>query len=93
MNEKMTEAFTIEDFRATLFQMHPLKAIGLDGLHALFYKQCWDFVWEDMSNYLNDIWLRRLDLRDISITLLHNFALSVCAMYCIKSLLKQLLIG
>ena len=32
------------EVRSTIFGMHPLKAPGVDGLHALFYQSQWNTV-------------------------------------------------
>ncbi|KAA3481745.1 reverse transcriptase [Gossypium australe] len=37
--EAVNRAFTTEDIRTALFQMHPNKAPGPDGFHALFFQQ------------------------------------------------------
>lgn len=38
-----------EDVEEALFQMHPNKAPGVDGLPALFYHKFWHIVGEDRS--------------------------------------------
>jgi hypothetical protein len=37
MNEALTKNFLVKEVHATLFQMTPLKVIGLDGLNARFF--------------------------------------------------------
>ncbi|KAA3472035.1 reverse transcriptase [Gossypium australe] len=44
--------FTIEDIRTALFQMHPNKAPGPDGFHALFFQRFWDTLKEAMCGFL-----------------------------------------
>lgn len=41
--------FTREDVEEALFQMHPTKALGCDGLPALFYQNFWHIVGEEVS--------------------------------------------
>ncbi|XP_031127611.1 uncharacterized protein LOC116029708 [Ipomoea triloba] len=36
--------FTIEEVRAALYEMRPLKAPGPDGFHAMFYQKAWPVV-------------------------------------------------
>lgn len=44
MNASLNEEPTSEEVRSTLFQMHPTKASGMDGFHALFFQNFWDVV-------------------------------------------------
>ena len=48
MNKELLKPFTGVEIREALFQMHPTKSPGPDGMHALFYKKkkknlayCW----------------------------------------------------
>lgn len=41
MNEALTQTFTEDEVAKALFQMHPTKALGLDGMSAIFYKKLW----------------------------------------------------
>ncbi|XP_057419187.1 uncharacterized protein LOC130713437 [Lotus japonicus] len=43
--------FTREDVEEALFQMHPNKAPGIDGLPALFYQKFWHIVGDDVVNF------------------------------------------
>ncbi|CAM8877661.1 unnamed protein product [Rhodiola kirilowii] len=48
MNEMLIAPFTEAEVRRALFQMHPTKAPGLDGLSALFYQSNWEIVGGDV---------------------------------------------
>jgi hypothetical protein len=39
MNESLVKPFVEDEVRAALFQMSPLKALGLDGFNAYFFKK------------------------------------------------------
>ena len=49
LNQTLLLPFHREEFRTALFQMKPLKALGLDGLHALVFQQCWDIIGDEVS--------------------------------------------
>jgi hypothetical protein len=38
MNDKLLEPFTVEEVKQAIFSIGDLKAPGLDGLHAIFYR-------------------------------------------------------
>ncbi|XP_057803521.1 uncharacterized protein LOC131018835 [Salvia miltiorrhiza] len=44
MNEELTKPFTLDEFKAAVFQMHPDKSPGPDGFNPNFYQNCWDVV-------------------------------------------------
>ncbi|CAM8880259.1 unnamed protein product [Rhodiola kirilowii] len=48
MNEMLIAPFTEAEVRKALFQMHPTKAPGVDGLSALFYQSNWEIVGGDV---------------------------------------------
>lgn len=39
MNAELLKPYSIEEVRDALFQMYPMKALGLDGLYPLFFKK------------------------------------------------------
>ncbi|XP_073014526.1 uncharacterized protein [Primulina eburnea] len=50
MNQVLCAPFTATDIRRALFDMHPDKAPGPDGLSALFYQKFWDVVGKDVTD-------------------------------------------
>ena len=44
MLEVLSRPYSSEEVRAALFQMGPTKALGLDGMNALFYKIFWHII-------------------------------------------------
>ena len=48
MNIVLDEEPTSKEVREALFQMHPTKAPGIDGFHALFFQKFWDVIGDDV---------------------------------------------
>ena len=48
MQEAFSGEFTAEEVRVALFQMGPTKALGPDGMNALFFQKLWHIVGEDV---------------------------------------------
>ena len=48
INFILDEEPTHEEIRVALFQMHPTKAVGIDGIHALFFKKFWDIIGDEI---------------------------------------------
>ncbi|XP_056692079.1 uncharacterized protein [Spinacia oleracea] len=44
-------ATNVEEIGKAVFDPGPLKAPGIDGLHAYFYQQHWGNLWQDLYNY------------------------------------------
>lgn len=57
MNISLLEEFTDDEVKTALFQMHPTKAPGPDGMNSLFFQYYWHIVGSDVSraviDYLN----------------------------------------
>lgn len=47
-NNRLTQPFTMEEFRLALFQMHPDKSPDPDGLNAAFYQRFWNLCGDDI---------------------------------------------
>lgn len=56
MNQKLTEVPSGDEIYRALMQMHPNKAPGVDGMHALFYQKCWHIVGNDVIDYIQNWW-------------------------------------
>ena len=44
MNQTLTQSYTKEEVRVALFQMHPLKAPGPNGMSPFFFRKYWHIV-------------------------------------------------
>ena len=44
MNEALVQPYTEDEVRTALFQMHPSKAPGPDGMSPFFFKKYWHIV-------------------------------------------------
>ena len=48
MNICLLAQFTTEEVKKAMFAIGNLKAPGLDGLHAIFYKWFWNMLGDDL---------------------------------------------
>ena len=55
MKEIMTSDYGVDEIKAALFQMGPTKALGPDGMNALFYQKFWNIVGDDVVVAVLDI--------------------------------------
>ena len=54
MIEILSREYSAEEIKATLFQMGPTKALGPDGMNALFYQKFWHIVGNDVITAMLD---------------------------------------
>uniref|UniRef100_A0A2N9EM59 Reverse transcriptase domain-containing protein n=1 Tax=Fagus sylvatica TaxID=28930 RepID=A0A2N9EM59_FAGSY len=54
MNQRLVRDFDAEEVRRALFQIHPTKAPGPDGMSAIFFQNFWHIVGEDFTNAILD---------------------------------------
>jgi len=57
-----------EEVFGVLKEMHPTKAPGSDGLHAIFYKKCWEIVGNDVISFIKKAWNGEIDLHRVNET-------------------------
>ncbi|VVA31228.1 PREDICTED: reverse mRNAase [Prunus dulcis] len=61
MNYTLNADFTYEEVKTALFQMHPTKAPGPNGMPPLFFQKFWHIVRNDVSravkNFLHSSWI------------------------------------
>jgi hypothetical protein len=50
MNEKLLAPFTADEVKKAVFSIGDLKALGPDGLHAIFYIFFWDICGPEITN-------------------------------------------
>ena len=48
MKMVLSSEFTADEVRVAIFQMGPTKALGPDGMNALFYQKFWHIVGDDV---------------------------------------------
>ena len=54
MKEELSRPYSVEEVKATLFQIGPTKASGPDGMNVLFYQKFWHIVDNDVSSAVLD---------------------------------------
>ena len=68
MNDFMDLELTTEEIHIATFQMHPTKALGIDGFHALFYQKFWDIIGDDVVCLVRRWWRELFDMKRINQT-------------------------
>lgn len=54
-NDLLLRPYTKEDIFTTLSQMHPCKAPGPDGMHAIFYQRFWHIIGDEVFSFVSNI--------------------------------------
>lgn len=68
MNTSLDSLPTAGEVRFALFQMHPMKAPGIDGMHALFFQRFWHIVGGDIIDFIQRWWRGDVDLQAVNHT-------------------------
>ncbi|KAM1236380.1 hypothetical protein ACFX2I_037399 [Malus domestica] len=53
MNEVLLQPYFVDEIKVTVFQIHPSKSPGSDGMSPLFYQQFWHIVGSEMVEVVN----------------------------------------
>ena len=68
MNRELLTEPSGEEIRVALFQMHPNKAPGMDGMHALFFQKFWHIVGPDVICFVQRWWRGETDISEANKT-------------------------
>ena len=68
MNIDLERPSTSEEVLCAINEMHPTKALSLDGIHAIFFKKCWSSVGHDVTNFVQRAWRGKIDLFHVNKT-------------------------
>ena len=68
MNDWLVIDFHPKEVQFTLFQMHPSKALGPDGMTAFFFQKFWHIVGADVTNAVLSCLNSGIILQNINIT-------------------------
>lgn len=68
MNNLLSAPFTVQEIKRALFDMHPDKSPGPDGMSVLFYQKCWNIVGEDVTEAALKILNDGADLKTLKST-------------------------
>lgn len=69
-NESLQSIPSLEEIKAALFQMQDLKAPSLDGFPALFYKQLWPTVGNDVIKAIASFFILGLMPKEVNCSLI-----------------------
>ncbi|XP_024200495.1 uncharacterized protein LOC112203810 [Rosa chinensis] len=68
MNQQLLAAYTDDEIQAALFQMHPSKAPGPDGMSPFFFQKYWDIVGSDVCRAVRSFLVSRNLIREVNFT-------------------------
>ena len=68
MLEVLSKPYSSEEVKATLFHMGPTKALGPDGMNALFYKKFWHIIGNEVTDAVLDFFHTGHMVPDINYT-------------------------
>ncbi|KAL2933269.1 hypothetical protein RDABS01_016388 [Bienertia sinuspersici] len=68
MNRSLNADPSNEEIKDALFQMHPRKAPGPDGMHALFLQKFWHIIGPDVCAFVKSWWRGNVSLEGINET-------------------------
>ena len=68
MNQGLIATFTKKEVVTALKQMHPTKALGPDGMSAIFFQKYWDVVGDDITYMVLNVLNSDMSIVDINRT-------------------------
>ena len=70
MNRKLTKPVEDHEVRKALFEMHPNKSPGPDGMSPIFFQKCWHIVGKDISIAVKEFFGCSRMLKSANLTLI-----------------------
>ncbi|KAL9689763.1 hypothetical protein QQ045_010152 [Rhodiola kirilowii] len=70
MNQMLLDDISEEEVRRAVFNMSPLKALGLDDFPAMFYQKNWGNISGYVMEYVRDFWMNGVLDANINKTLI-----------------------
>ncbi|XP_021750437.1 uncharacterized protein LOC110716111 [Chenopodium quinoa] len=68
INAELMKPFTKDEILEALKQMHPCKAPGPDGMHAVFYQRFWHIIGDEVTSFVTSILLGFSSLKHVNNT-------------------------
>lgn len=69
-NDVLKKIPSLEEIKAVLFEMKDQKALGLDGFPALFYKQLWPTVGNDLIKVVTSFFMKGTMPKEVNCSLI-----------------------
>lgn len=55
--QKLSVEVIDDEIKKVMFDMHPQKLLGIDGMHVMFYQKNWEVVGRSICSFVHDAFL------------------------------------